>query len=579
MDKLDGILHAYQRLLPAWRFSKGADWCEDFAIKRFLKKMETPDSSQARERAEACFRTYIEFDESLARFRGLDWYPRKWYRARQTAHEAVRNFRLAPVEFTNGSEVKPTRGLNSIESKLKRSAWHCTPENFGQWARTAYETAAIKRATRKRFAKAMKFDAGAIRGFHRESWKRYGGGLNAPFLCFQRMLARVTHVYEASRFTTVPKDNKVDRPIATEGVCNMLVQRQIGNGIRALLTEHFGVDLDTLAVQHRRMISNADKATIDLKNASDSVSCQLVEFLFPKRFVDALYACRAPYLEGPDGDYYVLRKVSSMGCGFTFELMSLILLCLGLEHDEDFSVFGDDIIVTNDAAPGLVKDLEAVGFAVNRDKSHIGGEFRESCGANWHDSYGYVRSFDFRYPKDIHDCIVLFNKARLLGESYPQFRRLSSALIRPVPLALQGPRDVTWEQVAPDGAPDRDKDILLSAYFKTGRSRGGLKVDDRAFSGVFKDLHLDRGSGTVRRYFTGFKWNPKLASKRSDALQMKHHYGKYAMYLHGGRRVDDSITGRGAWQPVTWVQVGLRAFRVSAIVSHSNSASNLTAVR
>jgi hypothetical protein len=351
----------------------------------------------------------------------------------------------------------------------------------------------------------------------------------------------------------------------------MLVQRRIGNGIRRLLAESFGVDLNNLAEKHRRLIRDASKATIDLSNASDHIALWLVEWLFPPWFTKLLHEARAPYLEGLDGDYYVLQKVSSMGCGFTFELMTLIFLLLGREHDCGFSVFGDDMIVSNHAAHDLIEDLKAVGFAINDDKSFIDSEFRESCGANWHDAYGYIRSFDFFYPVNIHDCIVVHNKASLLGSLYPQFRALAHALARAVPSPLHGPKDLTWQQVESDGAPARDKDVLLSSYFRIGRSKKGLRVNDRTFSGTLDGYQLVQPDGTPfkRRYFTGFQWVPKLASKRATSLRMALHYAKYAMYLHGGRITPDEVTGHGTWQSVTWVQVGQRAFRVKSLVPHS----------
>lgn len=568
------IIRVYQDLLPAWRFTPSISWAENFAIKRFSKKMEVPDQTHAGQRRETCFASYVQRDEDLPPYPGL--LPRKWYVARQTIHQMVRNFRLAPVSFTNGSEVVPTRGLNSLESKLSKSGWHCTFDCWELWALTAYETCAIKRATRKRFARVMEHDSAAIRRFHKESWKLYKGRRSAAFLCFRRMLARVTEKYSASRFTTVRKNNSEDRPIAVEGLANMLVQRRIGNGIRVLLKEEYGVDLDTLAGSHRQMIRNAAKATIDLSSASDSITCWLIDFLFPKWFLKLLYGARAPFLEGLDGHYYVLKKISSMGCGFTFELMSLVLFALGRAHDSEFSVFGDDIIVSNSAALEVISDLEAVGFVVNSEKSHINSKFRESCGANWHDDYGYIRSFDFWYPQSIHDCIVVYNKAALLGRSYPQFKTLADALARPIPPALQGPTESGSQEQLFGGARDRDEDVLLSTYFRTGRSRGGLKVDDRAFSGTLRDYQLEynhKGRRLSRRYFYGFQWVPRCASRRKDTLKMKRDFGKYLMYLHGLRIVDDGITGRGTWQRITFVQVGGRALRVKPLVAIQRSAA------
>ena len=73
--------------------------------------------------------------------------------------------------------------------------------------------------------------------------------------------------------------------------------------------------------------------------------------------------------------------VSSMGNGFTFELMSLILLGVTRFYSANSSVFGDDIIVPLDVAPEVVEAITGLGFLVNKRKSFFDGITRESCGA------------------------------------------------------------------------------------------------------------------------------------------------------------------------------------------------------
>jgi hypothetical protein len=547
-------IRAFQKILSTFTFQKGDSIPEEFAIKRFLKKMEIPDEEKSKLRAEACFNTWLDFDESLRLPRLL---PGNWYKARLLIHHWCRDFRLDPVAFTNGSESAPTYGFNSIESKLMRSKWECSPECFDLWAEAAYDHLALKRSTRRRFSAVMKHDELSIKTFHKESYRMFKDHRNFKFLCFRRMLTMVTNVRNASRFSTVRKNNLVDRPIDVQPLCNMLVQRRIGNGLRSLLLKN-GVDLNSLADVHRLRISDNSIATIDLKNASDSIHIDLVRFLFPTDVFSLIEKSRMFFVEAPNGDYVVPRKVSSMGNGFTFELMTVIIRALGLQFDENFSVFGDDIIISNQFADLLVSDLQAVGFIVNVDKTFIRSKFRESCGGNFHDDFGYIESYDFEYPQTIHDCVVLHNKAFALSRKYPQFKRLSLLLARTVPTALRGPAFV----FSNDGKQGYDHPINLSTTFWF-KKVGGFDWQGKQIRQKLRNLHYDPKSFKM---IYGFVWKPKLASKSVSRLTMKRHTGKYSMYLHACRRTDDSVTGHGSWQEVAYLTDGNILFRVKSLL-------------
>lgn len=549
-------IRAFQNILSTYKFSEPTSWPEEFAIKRFLKKMEVPDHSRATSRKQKCFADWTAFDESLRLPRLL---PGNWYRARSLIHEWCEQFRLDPAVVTNGSEAAPTFGKNSVESKLMRSKWECTPDCFDLWAETAYETLAFKRALRARFSAVMKHDCSAVRAFHKESWKMFAGRRDRKFLCFKRALSRVTFVRDASRFSTVRKNNEKDRPIDLQPLCNMLVQRRIGNGFRSLL-RGLGVDLDTLADSHRLRIRDRGVATIDLQNASDSIHIDLVRFLFPKRVFSLIERSRTFMTEGLDGHYYVTNKVSAMGNGFTFELMTTILRALGLQHDSSFSVFGDDIIIRNDSASALISDLTAVGFLVNDEKSFVRSPFRESCGGNFHDDYGYIESYDFEYPESIHDCVVLNNKALALGVKYPSFKRLSSLLLRAVPKAWHGPSFVVLHDE--NSRQGYNQGINLSSTFWSNRPGGELLAHPRA-QRALRELCYD--PATFKTVY-GFKYTPREASRRRLDLAMRRHTGKYFMYLYACRITGDVVTDCGSWQRVAYLTDGQALFRLKSLL-------------
>jgi len=202
-------------------------------------------------------------------------------------------------------------------------------------------------------------------------------------------------VVAGSKLVTVPKNAKTDRSICIEPDLNMYFQKGIGKVIRRRL-QRWGL-LKPTAQQYnaelaRQGSANGRLATIDLSSASDSVSMEIVRLLLPPDWVSALELARSPFTVLPSGEVKLLRKISSMGNGFTFELETLIFyaLCSAVidllsskEMDRQCTVFGDDIIISSDLVPVLTEVLSFFGFVVNPKKSFSTGPFRESCGKHY----------------------------------------------------------------------------------------------------------------------------------------------------------------------------------------------------
>lgn len=189
-----------------------------------------------------------------------------------------------------------------------------------------------------------------------------------------------------SRLTTVPKSYKTDRVICVEPTINGMVQRGYGKLIRRKLFDVFGLDIRTQQGVNRGMISTSGGcekyATIDFAAASDTISFNVVRHLLPWDWFEALAAAACPRYE-INGEWREFEKFSSMGCGFTFELETLIFSAMCVASGStpgEWSVFGDDVIVRRELA-GVVQHLgEDLGFEVNVDKTYASGPFRESCG-------------------------------------------------------------------------------------------------------------------------------------------------------------------------------------------------------
>lgn len=542
---ISGVTNTLGELALRFDFNGPLPFPEDFAVKRYLRKYEAPDESRVDELKAEAWQQFIDFDSSLPS--KLVRPHQAWYRAREFIHKVISQFRMGDLSITNGSEFTPNHGLSSIEQKLCRSRWETTRGNIDLFFDAVRNNRSLAYSLRSRFKRHVRKAGLCPRGAEKYLWEHYRHlpRKDRVTAVLRAKLESVVTYVEGSRFSTVRKNNEKRRPINVETLPNMLTQRMIGIGVRNLL-RGLGLDLDTAAAMHAKLVASPDVATLDLKNASDSVTLALVRFLFPKWFVRLLEDARSPFIYGPDHCYYDLKKVSSMGNGFTFELMSLILFALGRTLDEKFSVFGDDIIIRKDKARACIDALESVGFVVNEEKSFIDGPFRESCGANFHDEHGYIESYDLEYPTTIMEAASLYNKVKRLSQRYPSFVKLERTLLRAIPLALRGPAEQPARAVGPvvDGLP---------THFATGGKR--QVTMPRAFLAVkakaAEFLHWDISERDV---FVGLKFVPEVKTARKQNLKMRYHYGKYFMYLHGGRITDDVIKDTGSW--VTHLLIG-----------------------
>lgn len=210
-----------------------------------------------------------------------------------------------------------------------------------------------------------------------------------------------TRIVEGSKLTTVPKNEDTMRTIAVEPSGNMCLQLSAGmyleNALRCV-----GLDIRTQQPKNKAAarlgsITNS-LATIDLKSASDLIQPELVRQLFPREWFELLMRLRSPVTNLHDGRVIKLNMISTMGNGYTFPLMTLILTaliygyrCLYNKQRKPFfidwhttCVFGDDIIIPSDEFSMCVTTLESAGFIVNHDKSYCDGPFRESCGGDYY---------------------------------------------------------------------------------------------------------------------------------------------------------------------------------------------------
>jgi len=267
-----------------------------------------------------------------------------------------------------------------------------------------------------------------------------------------------------NRFTTVPKDCRKERGIAVEPSINVFYQLALGRAIRGRL-RNFGLDLDYAQDVHRRVACEASISgrlcTLDLSNASDTICTNLVKLVLPPTWFEVLNDLRSPCTL-VRGRWVRLEKFSSMGNGYTFELETLIFLCviatvmddLGhkpIVHDNLF-VFGDDLIFPTELAHEVKCALRYLGLTVNETKSFVSGPFRESCGGDFFNGVD-VRPFHLKeIPSEPQQIIALANGVRRLGFKNPhsrtmdpRFHRAWFSILDALPSALRklrGPEDL-----------------------------------------------------------------------------------------------------------------------------------------
>jgi len=211
-----------------------------------------------------------------------------------------------------------------------------------------------------------------------------------------------------ARVCLVPKDSRGPRVISCEPAELMYIQQ----GIMSLLYEVLETNPITRGqVNFLDQGINKDLArlgsitgtlaTIDLSEASDRVSLDLVRSVFPPRWVEALEACRSETTILPDGSIVKLNKFAPMGSSCCFPVEALVFwacaqatiriqkpsLASKYATGTKVFVYGDDIVFNTEYFELITMGLESIGLVVNRDKSYFKGPFRESCGGDYHNGY------------------------------------------------------------------------------------------------------------------------------------------------------------------------------------------------
>jgi len=209
---------------------------------------------------------------------------------------------------------------------------------------------------------------------------------------------------------SVPKTMKSPRIIAIEPTAMQYAQQAVlSSFVRNLkgsyLDGFIGLnDQEPNQLMAKEGSEFQNLATLDLSEASDRVSCELVSTMCSphSHLLSAVMACRSTHARLPSGRVIRLRKFASMGSALCFPFEAAVFLTvifIGIEQDlghqltaKDIRsyrgrvrVSGADILVPVDHVRSVIRSLEYFGLKVNRHKSFWNGKFRESCGREYYD--------------------------------------------------------------------------------------------------------------------------------------------------------------------------------------------------
>jgi hypothetical protein len=320
----------------------------------------------------------------------------------------------------------------------------------------------------------------------------------------------------SARVLLVPKDSRGPRLISCEPVDFQWVQQGLGRAIVDWVENHpitkwnvFFTNQQPNQFGSLLGSSTGKYSTLDLNEASDRVSVDLVRLLFPPHIYEYLAACRSLSTELPDGKVLPLNKFAPMGSSLCFPILALTVWAIltagapDADTREGILVYGDDVIVPTAYAENAMEHLESFGLKVNRDKSCTKGLFRESCGVDafkgvnvtpvrirtiWSSSpspdvysswVAYANSFYDRQYYETYDLIV-GELVRIYGPIPETSQGLTCPSIRRAPVGMRPlPQRVNknlqklefrcWDVKSPGLFKTIDGWLMLLRYFTEGQ--------------------------------------------------------------------------------------------------------------
>lgn len=422
-------------------------------VSRIVDKFEVPDRSNAKALSVECHEEWLSFESSFvpeqywtypfetrAAFQRARLLLKKWCKPYHGGFESEYQ-----IEITPGETFVSARGRVSVYEKLRKvSSYTVYRESAPDAIHLLYNTLWMRNCVMQ-----LSLPGGSsVLALYNHYVDRYIQ-LDSDDPCydaFTKVCAQHLFTYvEGERGSSVYKNSTKRRFIGIGAFLNVLLQRNIALKLRRM-SGLVGNDLTTGQEDHKGLIKFPELSTIDLKNGSDSNWLFWLNLLWPSHVVADLLRHRAPKvrldLRNSKEIWVKPRKLSAMGNGYTFEVMTLTLLALSRAFG--FSrVYGDDVIVPTQNVPGFLDVLRLTGWIVNQKKTFIDSHLRESCGGFYCDNYGYITCYDVKWSLNRIDANITVNKINeitaMLSIPFGPLKRLAERLAIVVPRTARGP--------------------------------------------------------------------------------------------------------------------------------------------
>lgn len=339
-------------------------------------------------------------------------------------------------------------------------------------------------------------------------YTHYLGGLSARWYQAESLRDELhsKRLVTGSTLTSVPKDVKKNRCICTEPILNMFYQLGAKHVLNNVLVSRYHLDIRSQEHINKKLALRGSidgtNATLDLKDASDNIHYALCKALLPHNVFSTLDIIRSPKYTVDNKDIN-FNMMSSMGNGFTFSLMTLLLTSLlhvflttkqsRYIPDRD-GIYGDDIILPSCYANEFCDVLSDFGFIVNFDKSFFTGDFRESCGGDFYRGHN-VRGIYIKKVTNEPEIYSAFNRLHywsvMYGIPIPSALLYLKGLVvfRPIPLheAEYSGFRIPYEQ-ATLRKRDRNGTVIYHGFVPITRGRKVGIFDDNHFGALIANL-------------------------------------------------------------------------------------------
>jgi hypothetical protein len=203
-------------------------------------------------------------------------------------------------------------------------------------------------------------------------------------------LLRSDTTLSVSRVIDVPKDFRSPRIICIEPKEYQFAQQ----GLMEILYRTMARDpiirrhVNMVSVMRQQgLCSDANHATIDLKDASDRISLRLIRLLFQPWAFRLLTTFRSRGMKDGAGKLHHPKCFATMGSALCFPVETLVFWAIaqaavnlrGYPKD-NLHVFGDDIVCSLRNYSVISTALAACGLRINPEKTCTATPIRESCG-------------------------------------------------------------------------------------------------------------------------------------------------------------------------------------------------------